>query len=206
MEKMNEIKKKVTRRRSSIIIIKDNLYQFYINNPQRNHRELKFSSNEIDTRKYNIFTFLPKALFYQFVRLANVYFLICAVLQCIPMISPLNPLTAVLPLVIVLSASLIREGMEDCARGALDKQQNNELCEKYNPIINEWENTRSGNLCVGDIICVKENDVFPADIILLDSNLPEGICYVETGTLDGEKTLKLKEASKLTGGWYNNQG
>ena len=203
---MNENNKRLLTRRGSLIIYKESLYQFYINNPKKNHNDLNFLSNEIDTRKYNIFTFLPKALFYQFVRLANIYFLICAILQCIPAISPLNPLTAVLPIVIVISVSLIREAMEDCARGALDKQQNNEICEKYNPTRKEWEKARSGDLYVGDIISISENDTFPADIILLDSNLPEGICYVETGTLDGEKTLKLKEASKLTGGWYNNQG
>ena len=193
-------------RRSSIITFGDGSYKFYINNPQKNSSELKFKSNEIDTRKYNIFTFLPKALFFQFVRPANIYFLICAVLQCIPMISPLNPLTAVMPIVIVLSASLIREGMEDYARGKLDKQQNNEKCRRYNSEKKIWEKTKSGNLYVGDIISVKENNTFPADIILLDSNLPEGICYIETGTLDGEKTLKLKEASKETGGKLNNQG
>ena len=193
-------------KRPSVITPIKNFYQFYINNPSKNKRDLKFSSNEIDTRKYNIFTFLPKALFFQFARPANIYFLICAILQCIPMISPLNPLTAVLPIVIVLSASLIREGMEDYARGKLDKQQNNEKCERYNSGKKIWEETRSGDLYVGDIISIKENETFPADIILIDSNLPEGICYVETGTLDGEKTLKLKEASKLTGGLYNIQG
>ena len=192
--------------RASIIIFGDGLYKFYINNPLKNSKELKFKSNEIDTRKYNIFTFLPKALFFQFVRPANIYFLICAVLQCIPMISPLNPLTAVMPIVIVLSASLIREGMEDYARGQLDKQQNNEKCRKYNSENKSWEKIKSGNLYVGDIISVKENSTFPADIILIDSNLPEGICYIETGTLDGEKTLKLKESSKFTGGMLNNQG
>ena len=193
-------------RRASIITFGDGFYKFYINNPQKNSKELKFKSNEIDTQKYNIFTFLPKALFFQFVRPANIYFLICAVLQCIPMISPLSPLTAVMPLVIVLSASLIREGMEDYARGKLDKQQNNEKCRRYNSETNTWEKVKSGNLYVGDIISVKENATFPADIILIDSNLPEGICYIETGTLDGEKTLKLKEASKTTGGMLNNQG
>ena len=198
--------KKNYQRRASLITIGDGTYKFYINNPIKNKKDLQFSNNEIDTRKYNIITFLPKALIYQFARLANVYFLICAILQCIPVISPLSPLTAVLPLVIVLSASLIREGMEDYARGKLDKQQNNELCEKYNSGKKEWEQSKSGDLFVGDIISVKENDTFPADIILLDSNLPEGICYVETGTLDGEKTLKLKEASKLTGGLYNTDG
>ena len=192
--------------RASMIIFGDGLYKFYINNPLKNSKELKFKSNEIDTRKYNIFTFLPKALFFQFVRPANIYFLICAVLQCIPMISPLNPLTAVMPIVIVLSASLIREGMEDYARGQLDKQQNNEKCRKYNSENKSWEKIKSGNLYVGDIISVKENSTFPADIILIDSNLPEGICYIETGTLDGEKTLKLKESSKFTGGMLNNQG
>ena len=205
---MEEIKPKATKvhKRASIITLGDGFYEFYINNPKKNSKELKFSSNEIDTRKYNIFTFLPKALFYQFSRPANIYFLICAILQCIPMISPLNPLTAVLPILIVLSASLIREGMEDYARGKLDKQQNNEKCKKYNSEKKIWETTRSGDLYVGDIISVRENDTFPADIILLDSNLPEGICYIETGTLDGEKTLKLKEASKITGGKFNNQG
>ena len=201
--------KTTTRRyskRPSVITPIKNFYQFYINNPSKNKRDLKFSSNEIDTRKYNIFTFLPKALFFQFARPANIYFLICAILQCIPMISPLNPLTAVLPIVIVLSASLIREGMEDYARGKLDKQQNNEKCERYNSEKKIWEETRSGDLYVGDIISIKENETFPADIILIDSNLPEGICYVETGTLDGEKTLKLKEASKLSGSFYNIQG
>ena len=207
---MTENPPKITNKRNSkrpsVITPIKNFYQFYINNPSKNKRDLKFSSNEIDTRKYNIFTFLPKALFFQFARPANIYFLICAILQCIPMISPLNPLTAVLPIVIVLSASLIREGMEDYARGKLDKQQNNEKCERYNSEKKIWEETRSGDLYVGDIISIKENDTFPADIILIDSNLPEGICYVETGTLDGEKTLKLKEASKLTGSSYNIQG
>ena len=205
LETPNNLNRRHTRR-ASIIIFGDGFYKFYINNPQKNSKELKFKSNEIDTRKYNIFTFLPKALFFQFVRPANIYFLICAVLQCIPMISPLNPLTAVMPIVIVLSASLIREGMEDYARGKLDKQQNNEKCRRYNSEKKIWEKTKSGNLYVGDIISVKENGTFPADIILLDSNLPEGICYIETGTLDGEKTLKLKEASKTTGGKLNNQG
>ena len=205
-ENHQQINRRRSTKRASLITIGDGFYKFYINNPTKNKKELKFSSNEIDTRKYNIITFLPKALFYQFIRMANVYFLICAILQCIPVISPLSPLTAILPIAIVLSASLIREGMEDYARGKLDKQQNNEICRRYNSKKQIWEEKRSGDLYVGDIISIKENETFPADIILIDSNLPEGICYVETGTLDGEKTLKLKEASKLTGGLYNIKG
>ena len=194
------------KRRGSVIDYNISYYEFYIDDAIRNKKELKFKSNEVDTRKYNCVTFLPKALFFQFNRPANIYFLICAILQCIPLISPLGPTTAILPLVIVLSASLIREGIEDCNRGKLDKQQNMELCERYNSSTNTWEETQSGNLYVGDIISVMENDTFPADIILIDSNLPEGICYIETGTLDGEKTLKLKESSAQTAELINLSG
>ena len=59
---------------------------------------------------------------------------------------------------------------------------------------------------MGEIVSVKQDDAFPADLILIDSDLPEGICFIETGTLDGEKTLKLKESPKETAGKFNNNG
>lgn len=46
----------------------------------------------------------------QFKRLANVYFLIISILMSIPAISPINPLTAWAPLIIVIGISMIREG------------------------------------------------------------------------------------------------
>ena len=174
----------------------ENLYQFNINDIMTNRDIYNFKNNRIDTTKYNIFTFIPKALLLQFVRLANIYFLVCAILQCIPLISPLTPATAVVPLVFVLSVSIIREGIEDYSRAKLDKQQNNEETTAYRN--GEWVKTTSGTLFVGEIIEVLQDNTFPADLILLDSELPGGICFIETGTLDGEKTLKQKEAPRET--------
>ena len=77
------------------IVKKSNIYEFYINNIKGNTEELFFKDNKISTTKYNIFTFLPKALMFQFVRLANVYFVFIAVLQSIPIISPLGAATAI---------------------------------------------------------------------------------------------------------------
>ena len=180
----------------------EKLYQFYINDTQKNKENFPyFKDNRIDTTKYNIITFLPKALIIQFVRLANIYFLVSAILQCIPIISPLAPASAVVPLIIVLSVSIIREGIEDYSRAKLDQQQNNEPTSAY--IDGKWENTTSGNLRIGEIVEVLQEEPFPADLILLDSELPEGICFIETGTLDGEKTLKQKEAPKETKGKFN---
>ena len=50
------------------------------------------------------------ALTLQFKRFANIYFLVIAILQTIPAISPLSPLTAWAPLIVVLGISMIREG------------------------------------------------------------------------------------------------
>ena len=179
----------------------DKLYQFYINDTNKNLENYHFKDNKIDTTKYNIITFLPKALIIQFLRLANIYFLISAILQSIPIISPMTPATAVVPIVIVLSVSIIREGIEDCSRAKLDKEQNSEPTSAY--IDGQWENTTSGKLRIGEIVEVLQDEPFPADLILLDSELPEGICFIETGTLDGEKSLKQKEAPKETKGKFN---
>ena len=182
----------------------DKLYQFYINNNDKNTSEFHFKDNKVDTTKYNVITFLPKALLFQFMRLANVYFLICAIIQCIPAISPLGASTAVVPIVIVLSVSLIREGIEDCSRAKLDKEQNSEPAEVYRE--GKWEKVTSGQLKMGEVVAVQQDNAFPADLVLIDSELPEGICFIETGTLDGEKTLKLKSSPVNTAGKWNKGG
>jgi hypothetical protein len=52
----------------------------YVNNPLAN-KPFKYKKNNISTTKYNLITFLPKNLFEQFTRLANLYFLFIAILQ-----------------------------------------------------------------------------------------------------------------------------
>ena len=178
----------------------ENFYSFYINNNIRNKNEYHFKNNKIDTTKYNIITFLPKAILFQFMRLANVYFLFTTILQYIPIISPLGSETALIGIVIVLSVSLIRELYEDCKKANLDKIQNSVKCKVYRN--NTWIDIESGNLELGEIVIVEQDDIFPADLVLLDSSLPEGICYIETSSLDGEKTLKQKNPPNETIGKF----
>ena len=178
------------------IVKKINIYEFYVNNAKLNKEELFFKDNRISTTKYNIFTFLPKALMYQFIRLANVYFVFIAIIQSIPIISPLGAGTAIAPIVFVFCVSLIREGIEDYHRAKLDKEQNSDEIQTFRD--NSWVSVQSGDLQMGEIVEVKKDGIFPADLMLIDSNLPDGICYIETGTLDGEKTLKIKGAPNFT--------
>jgi P-type E1-E2 ATPase len=55
---------------------------------------------------------------------------------------------------------------------------------------------------IGDICRVKEKDLFPADLILLVSEHPEGNAFIETASLDGEKNLKPRNAYPETQRYY----
>ena len=56
--------------------------------------------------------------------------------------------------------------------------------------------TKWGDVCVGDVLLVKQNEFFPADMVLMSSSDEEGGCYVETKNLDGETNLKTKSVPK----------
>ncbi|KAF2298854.1 hypothetical protein GH714_028338 [Hevea brasiliensis] len=99
----------------------------------------------------------------------------------------------VVPLVVVIGATMGKELIEDWRRKRQDIEVNNR---KVKVRIGDgvFHHTKWMNLKVGDIVKVEKDEFFPADIILLSSSYDEAICYVETMNLDGETNLKLKQA------------
>ncbi|ERE82926.1 putative phospholipid-transporting ATPase IC [Cricetulus griseus] len=159
-------------------------------------KESKYANNAIKTYKYNGFTFLPMNLFEQFKRAANFYFLILLILQAIPQISTLAWYTTLVPLLLVLGITAIKDLVDDVARHKMDKEINNRTCEVIKDgrfKIIKWKDIQ-----VGDVIRLKKNDFIPADILLLSSSEPNSLCYVETAELDGETNLKFKMALEIT--------
>ena len=100
-----------------------------------------------------------------------------------------------------MAVSLIREAVEDLKRRKLDNEQNSNEVEIYKN--GEWIKIQSGKLRMGEIVRVKKDGVFPSDLMLIDSNLKDGVCFIETGTLDGEKTLKIKSSPNFTKGKFS---
>lgn len=54
-----------------------------------------------------------------------------------------------------------------------------------------WKDVR-----VGDFIQMQCNEIIPADILLLFSSDPSGVCHLETANLDGETNLKQRRVVK----------
>jgi phospholipid-translocating ATPase len=63
-----------------------------------------------------------------------------------------------------------------------------------------WQNVQ-----VGDVVRIKRNEFFPADLLLMHSSGTNGVCYVETKNLDGESNLKLKHAVKELDNFYKEE-
>jgi phospholipid-translocating ATPase len=84
-------------------------------------------SNEVRSAKYTVLNFLPKNLFEQFRRVANVYFLILIILQAIPIFSNTNVFLAASPLVSILIITAIKDAMEDWKRQKSDRRVNHTI-------------------------------------------------------------------------------
>uniref|UniRef100_A0A6I8PIA3 Phospholipid-transporting ATPase n=1 Tax=Ornithorhynchus anatinus TaxID=9258 RepID=A0A6I8PIA3_ORNAN len=141
------------------------------------------------TSKYNILTFLPVNLFEQFQRVANAYFLFLLILQLIPEISSLPWFTTIVPLVLVLAITAVKDATDDYVSSS---SYNNFV------IVNEMYIALILFICY----CFNEmfipSILFIADLLLLSSSEPHGLCYVETAELDGETNLKVRHALPVT--------
>ncbi|EXB65552.1 Putative phospholipid-transporting ATPase 9 [Morus notabilis] len=155
-----------------------------------------YGDNYVSTTKYTLATFLPKSLFEQFRRVANFYFLVTGILAFTPL-AAYTAVSAIIPLIIIVAATMIKEGVEDWRRQKQDMEVNNRKVKvrKHDGTFGytEWK-----NLKVGDVVKVGKDEFFPADLLLLSSSYEDAVCYVETMNLDGETNLKLKQALEVT--------
>ncbi|XP_059894053.1 probable phospholipid-transporting ATPase IM [Gadus macrocephalus] len=157
----------------------------------------QYADNAIRTSKYNVFSFLPLNLFEQFQRLANAYFLVLLILQLIPEISSLSWFTTVVPLLLVLTMTAVKDASDDINRHRSDKQVNNRCVDVL--IDGELRSEKWMNVQVGDVIKLENNQFVTADLLLLTSSEPLNLVYIETAELDGETNLKVKQALTVTG-------
>ena len=154
-----------------------------------------FCTNYIRTSQYTLLSFFPLALMNQFKTAFNWYFLFITIIATIPQISNSNPMANLLPFIVVLIISLIKEAVED-----LRKYQN-DVKANETKVISFQEKKFKYNYCknikVGNIIRIKKDELIPADILIIKTSLENGFCYTQTANLDGEDCLKPREAMQI---------
>ncbi|CAF1998553.1 unnamed protein product [Rotaria magnacalcarata] len=149
-------------------------------------------SNRIRTTRYNLLTFIPKNLFEQFHRVANIYFAILIVLNWIPVINAIAKTVAFLPLTVILVITAVKDLVEDLKRWRSDVYINKQLTEVYDKTSRTFVQCQWQDVSVGNIIRIRADQAVPADIVLLSSTSCESTCYLDTAAIDGETNLKQK--------------
>ncbi|RPB03952.1 phospholipid-translocating P-type ATPase [Choiromyces venosus 120613-1] len=86
----------------------------------------KYPPNIISNHKFTAFTFLPLTLWHEFSFFFNLYFLLVALSQCIPVLRIGYLSSYIVPLVFVLSITLGKEAHDDIARRRRDTEANSE--------------------------------------------------------------------------------
>uniref|UniRef100_A0A3Q1IQY6 Phospholipid-transporting ATPase n=1 Tax=Anabas testudineus TaxID=64144 RepID=A0A3Q1IQY6_ANATE len=152
-----------------------------------------YKSNKIRTTKYSLLSFLPKNLFEQLHRFANIYFIVLAALNFVPVVEAFQPEIALTPIILILSLTAVKDIWEDYSRFKSDYLINAHLCHVYNSKKKAYVDQCWKDVRVGDFVRLSCNEIIPADMLLLYSSDPRGVCYIETANLDGETNLKQRQ-------------
>ena len=99
------------------------------------------------------------------------------------------------PLAFILYVTAMKDLFEDMKRHRSDTSENNKPVERIGKD-GKLEIVRWQDLRVGDIVKIKRDEYFPADVMILKTSEPKNDCYIETKNLDGETNLKNKACAK----------
>eukprot|EP00835_Amoeboradix_gromovi_P006050 NODE_647_length_5572_cov_0.361593.p1 type:complete len:992 gc:universal NODE_647_length_5572_cov_0.361593:4637-1662(-) len=175
----------------------------------------KSPPNGISNTKYTIYSFLPKILFEQFKMFFNLYFLLVALSQLIPVLRIGYLITYFGPLCFVLLITMSKEALDDLKRARRDQELNKELYKVVDSHKDHIEDQStsfvikpSSKLKVGDVVQLTKNSRVPCDVLLVKcidnskdhKSIPDQneSMFIRTDQLDGETDWKLKVPSSYS--------
>ncbi|KAK2803824.1 hypothetical protein FQN50_006831 [Emmonsiellopsis sp. PD_5] len=161
-------------------------------------QKARYPPNIVSNAKYTPWSFLPRTLYNEFSFFFNIYFLLVALSQIIPILRIGYMSSYIAPLAFVVSISLGKEALDDIARRRRDAEAN---AEEYTVLSFSLPSSRkqigrnrqptsdrdlnalgtgifevtkkSRDLKVGDILKLRKDQRLPADVVILKSALPE---------------------------------
>lgn len=114
-----------------------------------------------------------------------------SVFQLIPLnLNPTDSWSTIAPLAILILFTLTKDAINDLYRSKEDNKMNSMLYECWTG--NSFEQVKSKDLLVGNIILMHDGDVAPADMILLSSGSDEKNPYLDTTGIIGSTKFNVK--------------
>ncbi|EFW19043.1 Putative aminophospholipid-translocase [Coccidioides posadasii str. Silveira] len=148
-------------------------------------QSVRYPANIVSNAKYTAWSFLPRTLYNEFSFFFNIYFLLVALSQIIPVLRIGYMSSYIAPLAFVVTISLGKEALDDIARRRRDSEANSE---EYTVLTFQLSPSRaatvdphdegsgpfevvkkSKDLKVGDILKIRKNQRLPADVVVLQS-------------------------------------
>lgn len=154
-----------------------------------NYLSRKSKKNIISTRKYNIYNFAPKFLIEQFSRPSNLIFLLLVIINFIPGLGVIAPVTSLLPLGFILGISLLKDIITEIRHLKNDQEVNNIVLSEIIRFGEIKRNVKSKDIRQGDILHLNAMEQAPCDVLVL-SLLSDNPLYISVSGLTGEKGLK----------------
>lgn len=136
------------------------------------YQSIKYPPNIVSNAKYTPWSFLPRTLYNEFSFFFNIYFLLVALSQIIPILRIGYMSSYIAPLAFVVSISLGKEALDDIGRRRRDAEAN---AEEFTVLSLDTSNPiemikKSRDLKVGDVLKVRKNQRLPADVVILKSS------------------------------------
>lgn len=108
------------------IVLNQSLPEEYLD-PETGEPAVIYPRNKIRTTKYTPLTFLPKNISNQFLRnVANIYFLVMIILGYFDIFGVPSPELAMVPLIVIVILTAIKDAIEDSRRTSSDLEVNNQ--------------------------------------------------------------------------------
>lgn len=156
-----------------------------------------YPENRIKTSRYTVFSYLPKSMFEQFRRMANIYFLVLGIIALVAVqtnyyLTSVEPAGLLLPMIMVVSISVVKDGYEDLKRHRTDAEIDAKPARAIT-INGNVSDVNWSDITVGSAVLLLCDDEVPADVVIVACGGVQGpTAYVETAAIDGETNLKLR--------------
>ena len=126
----------------------------------------------------------------------NIFFLLNTILSSIKIFSTKSTWSALSPFLIVVAIGLVLDGIEEIKRYRNDVKTNNTKVKVYKN--KKLRNIEWSKVKIGNLVKVKKEENIPADMLVIYSSNKEENFYLQTSNIDGETSLKERDALDYT--------